>query len=84
MNAKGGPLGNKIEDQNGYKFTNCRVMKNGDKTWRCSKLWSAKCKAEVVTRGDFIILQKKQHNHGPEERYISDTFCNSINRKETV
>lgn len=63
--SKGGP-GNTIEDQNGYRFSNSRPIKNGDFNWRCSSR-NALCKASVRTRGDYIVFQKNQHDHNPED-----------------
>ena len=57
---------NSIEDQNGYKFSFDRLLKNGDKTWRCAKRRSkCKCQAYVKTRENLIILQYYKHNHHP-------------------
>ena len=57
---------NSIEDQNGYKFSFDRILKNGDKTWRCAKRRSkCKCQAYVKTRENLIILQYYKHNHHP-------------------
>ena len=57
---------NSIEDLNGYKFSFDRLLKSGEKTWRCAKRRSkSKCQAYVKTRENLIILQYYKHNHHP-------------------
>ena len=37
--------------------------------YRCSKRTVLKCKASVKIKGDFIIVQRNEHNHSPSEKY---------------
>ena len=38
------------------------------KVYRCSKRTILKCKASVKIKGDFIIVQRNEHNHSPPEK----------------
>lgn len=63
-----------LEDDYGYIYSSAVAMKNGDIKWRCSKRNAFKCIAFLITRGEYIVRARPQHNHEP---------C-SVHRKNTV
>ena len=53
-----------IRDQSGFQFRKgCYSDQTRKTTWYCSKRSATKCRTKVVTEGEFIVLQKCQHNH---------------------
>ena len=57
--------GGQIQDDKGYNYTFNYTMKNGDKTWRCSRRTMLNCKAYVRSKGQFIVGAFNDHNHEP-------------------
>ena len=55
----GGP----IQDANGYTYCYNYTMKNGDKTWRCSKRKNSECKAYIITENGWIKALRNYHTH---------------------
>ena len=57
-----------IVDESGFQFRKGGYTnQTGKTTWYCSKRTSLKCRAKVVTEGEFIVLQKCQHNHDSQQ-----------------
>ena len=53
-----------IRDQSGFVFRQGGFTNSkGTSSWYCQKRTQTKCRAKVVTDGEFIVLQKCEHNH---------------------
>ena len=53
-----------ISDHLGFKYRKqYRMVKDGSIMWKCCKLNILGCKCTIKTRGDFIVMQRHQHNH---------------------